>query len=631
MHVFVGVARLGSQPATDEDEAALTELAAQKPAAVQRSRQVIFLDIHVGERQPSAGRPLSAEPFSCIANIHNRDEIGAWLGEPSTASSADLVRAAYHRSGDLGLERLRGAFAFALWDEAARALTLARDCGFGQSLFYHRAGDRILFASHLPVLMAHRDVPRVLDEVVVASFLAHDTYQHRKTFFRGVERVPPRHALTIAPGGDRFRAYWSPRIGRAAHRREDDYVEEARALLDRAVARSISDRPNFAVMASGGLDSAAILSTMARSGLPEIPCYTIIPDSNLSLPSTPGRYADERPKTEALARMYPALRFRYVRNCDLMPGEAADAERFGAAAQPLPNASRTRFGEELTGRMVADGFDVHIGGGAGNHGLTWSGAALLAGLARQGKFVALLREASATAARLQTSVARVLAREAVAPLLPLAIRRALRRAQLGRSVAYEDGVPLRREAIAEFDLPRVLARDGFDPLYPWQPRGPRDRASWLYDQNQLAHDNSAASPGHPEQRSPLGDRDLVEFALNVPESLYRRNGIERWFARRVLADRVPPEILNETRRGALHFPWFAALSAQRAAIVAEVDGMENSLLASRLFDIPRLRRLIADWPADAREAEDKGMAYMMSLDQAVHVARYIRWATGANA
>ena len=60
----------------------------------------------------------------------------------------------------------------------------------------------------------------------------------------------------------------------ALYQSDEDYIERGRELLDQAVARAISDEPKFAVLASGGLDSSAIVSTLARSSLAAVPCYT---------------------------------------------------------------------------------------------------------------------------------------------------------------------------------------------------------------------------------------------------------------------------------------------------------------------------------------------------------------------
>ena len=107
-----------------------------------------------------------------------------------------------------------------------------------------------------------------------------------------------------------------------------------------------------------------------------------------------------------------------------------------------------------------------------------------------------------------------------------------------------------------------------------------------------------------EARDPHADRRLLEFALAVPEPMYRRNGVPRSFARRVLADRLPREIIDERRRGADNPTWFRSLNARRTNIARDIERLEASPLARRLLDLPRLKRLMAQWPKDEQAAEN---------------------------
>jgi asparagine synthase (glutamine-hydrolysing) len=155
----------------------------------------------------------------------------------------------------------------------------------------------------------------------------------------------------------------------------------------------------------------------------------------------------------------------------------------------------------------------------------------------------------------------------------------------------------------------------------------------LFDHNQYTRDFRGMAPeifGF-EVRDPHGDRRLLEFALSVPETMYRRDGIPRSFARRVLADRLPREILDERRRGANTPMWFRALNETRDDFAADIDRLEASPLASRLIDLPRLKRLMARWPKDANEAEGRMSEFRLALARGVHVGRFIRWVEGGNA
>jgi asparagine synthase (glutamine-hydrolysing) len=85
--------------------------------------------------------------------------------------------------------------------------------------------------------------------------------------------------------------------------------------------------------------------------------------------------------------------------------------------------------------------------------------------------------------------------------------------------------------------------------------------------------------------------------------MYRRNGVSRSFARAVLADRLPREILDERRKGDQAATWFRRLDVRRHDIAADVERLEASPLASRLLDVPRLKRILENWPKDENAAQ----------------------------
>ena len=214
MHAFMGVVRIGARPAELSDRHALTDAASAwlQPTTIVESPHAVFVSTRESptsgdEPGPRAADCSRARPSSTTPQTFLRS-----LGLRPPTGHAALVREVFEARGGDGLAAVRGAFSFALWREDRRELTLARDCGRGMNLYFHRTDDLVIFASHLPSLISHRDVPRELDEQVVASFLSHDRYQHRRTFFRSIDRVPPRYTVTINPSlYFRGHAYWATR------------------------------------------------------------------------------------------------------------------------------------------------------------------------------------------------------------------------------------------------------------------------------------------------------------------------------------------------------------------------------------------------------------------------------------
>lgn len=642
MTAFTGIVAFdGNLKAEYTDERIARPLAARSYGRVvtQRAQGALFAQ----RSNPAADRSAGGGDkilFAADARLDNREELAAALAmslpELATVSDGDLIFRMYRRWGDAGLARCLGAFAFALWDSKTRQLTLGRDCLGNKALFFHRGDGFVAFASMLGDLLALPDVPRQIDKDMVADFLAVNFTEPRRTLYAGIERVPSRSLIVADRSGPVHRRYWSPNFGAPPpFAREQDYIDRARELFDQAVVSATSDTPDVAISASGGLDSSAIAATVARLGRAKmIACYTVVPPAGVQIDVGPRRYIDERGKMAALARLYPALDIRCFAPEALHPNEL-DPTRFFLELG-LPSIGTAVLGpySYMFDAVAAAGHRVLLVGNRGNFGLTWRGSYSLRALLRGGQWTAFAHELSALVRQDNNGVARTLMGQVIHPILPRGVRRAIHRLR-GRD---PDDVArfsaLNPAYIADRDLPEKWRTQGFDPWFALsEPDPARYRAHLLFDENQMARDMrgmSGEASGF-EYRDPHSDRRLLEFALTVPEPMYRRDGVPRSFARAVFADRLPAEILNERRRGAQTVTWFRNLDARRQTIAAELEMLEGSPTARSLIDLPRLKQLMREWPADEHAAERRMEEYRLMLNRALHAGQFIRWVEGGNA
>jgi len=540
------------------------------------------------------------------------------------------------RWGDAGVARCLGNFAFAQWDVESRRLILGRDCLGKQSLFFHRGKGFVAFATSIRALLATPGLSRELDEIVLANYLALNLQEARRTFYRAIERVPSRTLVTIDPAGIGHRHYWSPNFDLPPpFRREQDYVERARELFDQAVAAATRDTPHVAIAASGGLDSSAIAATVARLGRTErITCYSLVAPAGTQIDVGPSKYLDERQKVEALQRLHPALEIRFLAPEGPHRLEEDDSRHFARACLPVLNPTGGGLFNFLYDAVGAAGHRRLLMGFLGNVGLTWPGRLSLLALFGGLQWRNFVHELFALAQQTGRGPARTLAGELLLPAAPARLRRLIYRLR-GRdpdSVARYSA--LNPDFIAAHDLAAEWRRQEFDPWFGLSARHPaRIRAFYLFDHNQFARDGVGSSFERRgfEISDPHADRRLLEFLLAVPEPIYRRNGIARSFARAVLADRLPSEILNESRSGVQDANWYHRLSIRRQGVALEIDRLEGSPTARRLIDLPRLKRLMQQWPDDEHAAQKRMREFNLALPRAVHVGNFIRWVEGGNA
>jgi asparagine synthase (glutamine-hydrolysing) len=208
--------------------------------------------------------------------IYNYRELRAELigrgARFASESDTEVILEAY-KAWDLGcLERLNGMFAFALWDQPARRLLLARDRLGEKPLFLSVSPSGVVFASELKALRAHPAVSDRLSPRALGQFLSFNYVAGDACILDGVEKLAPAHAMVFEAGrAPRRFQYWDLAAAFRAKRRFASIDEGAAALaaaLDDSVRlRLVSDVPLGAFL-SGGCDSSAVAASMCAVGSP---------------------------------------------------------------------------------------------------------------------------------------------------------------------------------------------------------------------------------------------------------------------------------------------------------------------------------------------------------------------------
>ncbi|HEX6625394.1 MAG TPA: asparagine synthase (glutamine-hydrolyzing), partial [Pyrinomonadaceae bacterium] len=193
-----------------------------------------------------------------------------------THCDTETILHLYEEEGAGAVERLRGMFAFAIWDERERELFIARDRLGVKPLYYvHAADGSLYFASEIKALLAARAVAPELNHPALPDYLANHATSGEETLFRGVKRLLPGHTLRWRDGELKIEKYWDlhyAAVGDGARRSDRDYVEEWAEMFRTSVRlRLMADVP-LGMFLSGGIDSSAIAAVM--SGMVSEPIKT---------------------------------------------------------------------------------------------------------------------------------------------------------------------------------------------------------------------------------------------------------------------------------------------------------------------------------------------------------------------
>ncbi|MGO4573058.1 asparagine synthase (glutamine-hydrolyzing) [Microvirga sp. 2TAF3] len=216
----------------------------------------------------------------------------------SDHSDTEVLVHGWEQWGERLPERLNGMFAFAIWDQHAKRLFLARD-RYGIKPLYVATGQdgSFVFASEVRALHASGLVPVEANAAAVVEYFSLMNFWHGRTPFRGVSMLQPGHFELVTPSGRRQHQYWDFTFSRSRGTDLEREAGEFREVLHQAVDRQLAaDVPVMAYL-SGGIDSSSI-AAVAHQLRPGVRAYSCIFDLDQV---GEDRFVDEREFSRAVA------------------------------------------------------------------------------------------------------------------------------------------------------------------------------------------------------------------------------------------------------------------------------------------------------------------------------------------
>lgn len=182
-----------------------------------------------------------------------------------TDSDTEVLINAFQEWGTDCLAKLNGMFAFAVWDEQEKTLTLVRDRAGIKPLYYAKVDDKFVFASEIKAILASKLIRPELDHEGLHQFLTFLWTVPPHTLFKGIYQLPPAHFLVWKNGEISVKEWWDLDFSREEKGKSENYWrEQVLETLDKSVLlEMIADVPLGAFL-SGGVDSSAIVALMTK-------------------------------------------------------------------------------------------------------------------------------------------------------------------------------------------------------------------------------------------------------------------------------------------------------------------------------------------------------------------------------
>jgi asparagine synthase (glutamine-hydrolysing) len=582
-------------------------------AAALGHRRLSIVDLSDNGAQPMPNEDGTLH-VTFNGEIYNFEELRKeLLARGHTFRSRCDTEVLVHGYEQWGLElpkRLRGMFAFAIWDTKRRRLLLARDPLGIKPLYFHLGRDRFSFASEIKALLQDPAVPRDLDEEALDLYLSLRYVPGGQTAFEGIQKLPPAHFGVFESGKLLVQRYWSPfdASGRAPQgQTEEELQRELWAVIREKVQSHLMADVPLGIFLSGGTDSSAVAAHMValrrEAGGEPVKSFAVGYRSNDG--------SSELQQAHLVARaLGTAHREVFVTAQDFvefLPRLAwhLDEPVADPSCVPLYYLSK-RAKEEVTVVLSGEGADEILGGYP-----IYRTMLLLEGLRRR------LPHALDAAAPLLSSLIRSPKARKYLHWATLPLEQRYR----GVSVAFTDEEKALllggRSGIGPRGLPRRLLERlsvhwretaGLPPL---ERMLEIDRRVWLPDDLLVKADKMTMACAL-ELRVPFLDRELVEWSARIEPSLKLRGRTGKYLLKQAAYELLPPECTTPVKKGfTTPLPgWLRGLLHQQMRDAL----LDRGSFARNRFGEKALQRLIsAHREGRANRAEELWSLWVLEL------------------
>jgi asparagine synthase (glutamine-hydrolysing) len=459
-------------------------------------------------------------------------------------TDTEAILHAYEEWGADCLQRLRGMYAFLIWDARRQRLFAARDRLGIKPLYYAQAGGNLLLGSEIKAFLASGLIEPDLDLEALHHYLTFYAVPAPHTILKGVRALPAGHCLTFEAGRLDIQPYWDVPAAAPLQAPPAEIRAELRRLLEESTRlRMIADVPVGAFL-SGGIDSSAVVGLMTRISGERLKTFSVGFESE-------GQRLDERGYAALVARRFDTDHHEVVVSGRDVRGQLDRIVQ--AMDQPTGDGLNTYFVSQAAAQQVK----VALSGLGGDE--LFAGYPQFASLERAERVSWLWRLAPAgvrsAAGAGAAATAWVTGRSRLAEVPAWLDEDFLARYTRVRTL-YDETAKARlyRRGLHSQASNGHGSQATLRPYLSPAETQVIDRVSRLelkgYMANTLLRDTDAMSMAHSlEVRVPLIDHKLVEFATRVPPALKLAGGRAKLLLVDAVRDLLPPEVIARPKRG----------------------------------------------------------------------------------
>ncbi|MEI6887558.1 MAG: asparagine synthase (glutamine-hydrolyzing) [bacterium] len=512
-------------------------------------------------------------------------------------SDTETILHGYEEWGVNVLDKLKGMFAFAIWDLRIKKLFIARDPLGIKPLYYFNENGQFIFGSEIKALLVTNLIHREYDEETLMKFLmfrVHDSTE--QTFFKGIKRLQPGCYMIVGETGvDEIKKYWNPKFNPnfKSEKTDDEYAKEFYDIYKSTIKRHIISDVPVGVSLSGGLDSSGVVSVMKELMLEGSDLHT---SGNLYTFSAlyPGKSIDESKYINEVEKYVNSTPIYVYPNLDEFWQEINE----WIITQEEPTISSAPYAYYSVYRKASEYVKVMLSGNGGDE--------LLAGYLPYFKSYA-------------TS-----------------------------AINQNEYIPLARELVKSFGIygkylgdlvlsklsskTNLLSMNDFlleeRKKYKYNYKASDNLNERLFNDvtqystpNLLRYEDKNSMAFSIESRVPFLDSDLVEYIFNLPIDQKIKNGYTRYVYRNAMKGHMPE--LNRLRKSKIGFTNpEQAWMRDKGEIILSI--FESDIFKSRgIYDTKAVNTMFKKWTINPDNIQGDGLIFWRILVTELWMRNYL--------
>jgi len=249
-----------------------------KPSVGLGHRRLSIIDLSVSGHQPMCNEDgtiwivLNGEIYNYIELVKDLREKGHKF---KSNTDTEAIIHLYEEYGEECVKKLRGMFAFTIWDEKEEVLMLARDRPGKKPLLYYYKNGIFCFSSEFSSLLASGLIDKEIDPKAINYYLTFGYIPAPMTIYKNVYKLPPAHILIFKNGQVNIKRYWNLDYAKKIEISEEEAASEVLRLLKEAVKIRLQSDVPLGAFLSGGIDSSTVVALMSQLSSKRVKTFSI--------------------------------------------------------------------------------------------------------------------------------------------------------------------------------------------------------------------------------------------------------------------------------------------------------------------------------------------------------------------